>query len=241
MRGGTTIRCFALGLIVSVSVVRAQEQPADEELDIRLFRAINSTQDPAREKIFDWVDATAISSFAVIPTVYTVARTLDGVEGGIDNAGILLIVSQALSFGVTGGLKHLVGRPRPFDALENVNLRPRKPPSDPSFPSGHTSQAFAIATFLSLKHPNALVIIPAFLWATTIGYARVYLGYHYPSDVVGGMLVGAGVAWAVWQNRTAIVRWKQRTFGGENVSIADQKDFGGRVEILRLSIPIAQF
>jgi undecaprenyl-diphosphatase len=139
---------------------------------------------------------------------------------------------------MTTGIKHLLCRDRPFEALDNVKVRERPSPGDPSFPSGHASQAFAIATFLSMRHPQAAVMIPSFLWAGAVGYARVYLGYHYPSDVLGGMVLGAGIAWIVWQNREGIVRWKKRTFGGQNVAITSQREWRG-FEIFRLTVPIS--
>ena len=64
-----------------------------------------------------------------------------------------------------------------------------------SFPSGHTSSAFCTATSLSLLFPKWYVAVPSYLYAATVGYARMYQGVHYPSDVLVGALVGAGSAW----------------------------------------------
>jgi len=54
--------------------------------------------------------------------------------------------------------------------------------------------AFATATSLSLEYPKWYVIVPAYTWAGTVGYSRMHLGVHYPSDVLIGALVGAGSA-----------------------------------------------
>ena len=64
-----------------------------------------------------------------------------------------------------------------------------------SFPSGHTSFAFATATSLSIKYPRWYVIAPSYLWAGAVGYSRMNLGVHYPSDVLAGAMLGAGSAW----------------------------------------------
>ena len=64
-----------------------------------------------------------------------------------------------------------------------------------SFPSGHVSAAFCTATSLSLRFHKWYVIAPSFLWATSVGWARMYQGVHYPSDVLAGAIVGAGSAW----------------------------------------------
>jgi membrane-associated phospholipid phosphatase len=52
-----------------------------------------------------------------------------------------------------------------------------------SFPSQHTSFAFATATALSLQYRKWWVVVPAYTWAAMVGYSRLYLGQHYPSDV----------------------------------------------------------
>jgi membrane-associated phospholipid phosphatase len=61
-------------------------------------------------------------------------------------------------------------------------------------PSAHTSSAFATATSLSLAFPKWYVVVPSFVWASSVGYSRMHLGVHYPSDVLVGALVGSGSA-----------------------------------------------
>ncbi len=94
---------------------------------------------------------------------------------------------------ITTGLKFGVDRERPFVSYPNDITKYTKAGSK-SFPSGHTSSAFCTATILSLEYPKWYVIVPAYAYACAIGYSRMYLGVHYPSDVLGGALIGTGTA-----------------------------------------------
>ena len=91
-------------------------------------------------------------------------------------------------------LKKLVNRPRPYQTYNNIY--PDEIDLSNSFPSGHTSVAFASATSLFLVTKKWYLGIPALGWATAVGYSRIYLGQHYPSDVLVGAVVGAGSAFA---------------------------------------------
>lgn len=100
--------------------------------------------------------------------------------------------STALTFGVNALVKLIVKRPRPF--IQNVKIVPVYRAQGYSFPSGHASTSIATATALSVAYPKWYVIAPAFLWAGSVSYSRMYLGVHYPTDVAGGALLGAGTA-----------------------------------------------
>ncbi|HEX9512174.1 MAG TPA: phosphatase PAP2 family protein [Puia sp.] len=103
--------------------------------------------------------------------------------------------STAVSYLLDYAIKKLVKRPRPF--LSNIQLRPVYRPGEYSFPSGHTSSAFGAITSLSKAYPKWYVIAPSFLWAASVGYSRMYLGVHYPTDVAAGALLGVGSAFSM--------------------------------------------
>lgn len=101
--------------------------------------------------------------------------------------------SVAGTFVLTYGMKHLVGRDRPYDRYPD-RVHPYSHESSPSFPSGHTATAFALATSLSIRYPKWYVIAPTALWACSVGVSRMNEGVHYPSDVLAGAALGAGCA-----------------------------------------------
>lgn len=101
-----------------------------------------------------------------------------GLEGAI-----ALTISQSITY----GLKSLLSRERPYKILENLNtfdiiLK------DYSFPSGHSSASFTIATIIAMTIPRISVIV--FPIALIIGISRIYLGVHYPTDVAAGIVLG---------------------------------------------------
>ena len=99
--------------------------------------------------------------------------------------GITVGIGQAMSI----GLKHLFKRPRPFMSYPDI-IHPVNYGTGPSFPSGHTTLAFSTATSLALTRKQWSVTLPITLWAGSVGYSRMYLGRHYPTDVLGGLAVG---------------------------------------------------
>lgn len=85
-------------------------------------------------------------------------------------------------------LKNLIGRIRPYEMIQNLSILVSAP-GDPSFPSGHTASSFAMATVLFLCCPKKYGV-PALILAALISFSRLYLGVHYPTDVLFGLLSG---------------------------------------------------
>lgn len=100
-------------------------------------------------------------------------------------------------------LKNVIARVRPYVLLEGLQLI-TKEPSDYSFPSGHTGSAFAVASVLFLCMPRK-VGIPAVILAALIAFSRLYLGAYFPTDVMGGAVIGCltgVIAWKlVWKRK----------------------------------------
>ena len=100
---------------------------------------------------------------------------------------VILFISQI----IVQSLKKLLGRERPYVILEKLNTFGIDL-SDYSFPSGHTTASFSIATTLALNIPVLTYLV--FILASIIGISRIYLGVHYPTDVAAGIILGMGSA-----------------------------------------------
>jgi membrane-associated phospholipid phosphatase len=103
------------------------------------------------------------------------------------------LAAIVVNTGITTVLKYSINRDRPYITYPDITKKSAG--GSPSFPSGHTASAFATATSISLSYPKWYVIVPTYAWAGTVGYSRMHLGVHYPSDVIAGALIGTGSAW----------------------------------------------
>ncbi|SHK01136.1 phosphatase PAP2 family protein [Paramaledivibacter caminithermalis] len=131
-----------------------------------------------------------ITSLGNIGLVWIIISIIMLISKKYRKAGILGIYSLIIS-AVLGELllKNIIGRSRPFMEITSIKLLIPKPISY-SFPSGHTASSFAaVAAFIKVID-NKIVIIPLALLGILIAFSRIYLLVHYPSDILGGIVLG---------------------------------------------------
>ncbi|WP_345948317.1 phosphatase PAP2 family protein [Mucilaginibacter sp. PAMB04274] len=181
-------KLIVLMLVLQASFVKSQNW------DISLLNKFNPNNGN-QSSSWKFVSNNAIYMSAATPLALAVAgiATHDQkLKQTALNTGVALVGNTAITF----FMKNSIQRPRPFVTWgDKVMLQGNTSPSDYSFPSGHTSTAFSVATSVSLAYPKWYVIAPSFAFASATAYSRMYRGAHYPSDVLCGMLVGSGSAY----------------------------------------------
>ena len=111
-------------------------------------------------------------------------------------AGIALVFSVLINNVL---IKPNVGRIRPYEVVDGLKLIIEKQ-DDPSFPSGHSGASFAAAVVFLVKGPRKIGI-PAIIVAALIAFSRLYVGVHYPTDVICGIITGtfcAIISFMIW-------------------------------------------
>ena len=103
---------------------------------------------------------------------------------GLMSAAAMIVNSLA----VNALIKHIVARTRPYEVIETLTILIERQP-DTSFPSGHASVSFAAAVVL-FRNCDKRIGITALILASLIALSRLYVGVHYPSDVICGVIAG---------------------------------------------------
>ncbi|MBI4142600.1 phosphatase PAP2 family protein [Candidatus Uhrbacteria bacterium] len=154
-----------------------------------------------------WAVLDAVGRFAAVALLFVLAAgafcVLVVVPHGVRRRAALALVSAAI---VAYGVSQLIGivafRPRPFVTHPEVRQLIAKAATEKSFPSGHATVAFALATSVSLMIPfgtrrRRWIRFAMYALALGIAVGRVYVGVHYVSDMLAGAFLGTGCAWLV--------------------------------------------
>lgn len=188
------------------------EARAQPFVDRAVLPAVYELDGPVAEGVFRRSNA---SFYPVVLGASLAGWGVAAVQAATDReahwaAAYRLTLSELGTLGVVVGLKNLVQRPRPYHTVPGVTSRsgryqPDQDAFDPyAFPSGHAALSFALATSLTLSDPKWYVAVPAYGWATAVALSRVWLGVHYPTDILAGAAIGAGAAVLVYLVRETI-------------------------------------
>ncbi len=184
------------------------------QLDQQLFNLINHGLNSSALDVF----MALLSSWPIWRPFVFIAGALALVFGGFKARALVccaLLTILVADTGVANAIKHLANRPRPYQAMAGVRVvrlqkthprslsvthpavvtlssLPSKKRDNRSFPSGHATNNFAFATVLAWVYRRRGWLY--FIVATLVAWSRVYVGDHYPLDVIGAAAIGAGVA-----------------------------------------------
>lgn len=177
------------------------------DIDADALLAINGLNDAFQDAFWWMVSAKWSSLLLVLALLWILMR-----QNRRHALLVLLMVAVAVLVAdqVSSGLiKHLVERLRPTHdpSLENaVHVINGYRGGMYGFVSSHAANFFAIATLVTLIMRRGLVAAALYGWGLVQCYSRIYLGVHYPGDILGGMIVGLLAGWLVW----CLMRWVQR-------------------------------
>ena len=167
-----------------------------QNLDIRILRQINEHRNEHLDGAFKTI-SNSVSPISIAAPILIFGTGLIEKDQELKQKGLVIGASFLVTTVFATTLKHAVNRARPFETYPDIQKLSDGGSS--SFPSGHTSDAFSTATSLSLAFPKWYVIAPSYVYAAAVGYSRMHLGVHYPSDVLAGAFVGAGSAFLCYK------------------------------------------
>lgn len=165
--------------------------------DIWLFRLVNhSIASPLLDQVMLFLTNrdlwSAVGVLALVFAIYRKSKKL------ILYCVVLVMAISITDFVTYRVLKQSIARPRPCYSIEDVRLVPPRCGSDYGFPSNHASNGMTAAVVTGLFFRRRKVWAAGLALVAIVGFTRVYLGVHYPLDIIAGYIFGALVGWFVY-------------------------------------------
>ena len=203
---------FYVLIIIGLPILVLAQPP---KWDVDIFRSINDSRTTFLNAAIGGNDNMVLPFAIAVPALFGGIGAAEKDAYTFDS-GLMVGLSEVSAFAVYYVLKNVVvKRERPYVALSDVHTMHLDTADKYSMPSGHTTAAFAIATALTLRYPKPYVYIPAFAWATFVGYGRIYMGLHYPSDVLAGAILGSASAFAIHLISPQVTKWREKILGDD--------------------------
>ena len=195
-------------LYLIIIIICIQVKAFSQNADIDILKSINKNETVFKNTYLEF-SASSVNAVSIAAPVGIALIGFIRHDKNLKEDALYMGSSILVSTIVTLSTKHIVNRQRPFAKYPFIITR-----DDTdiwlSFPSGHTSAAFCTATSMALRYRKWYVIGPAYVYAASVGWARMYQGVHYPSDVLAGALVGACSAWLGYKAQKWIAGKKER-------------------------------
>ena len=156
-----------------------------KKVDIALLHFINTKlKCKILDKIMPIITFFGSATFCAVFVVLTIISK----NKDIKNLGVISSLSIIVSSGITHFIKRIKNRIRPYIKLPEI-IANKIGVDDYSFPSGHTTAAFSIGMSIAFRFTGLATF--SLILATLVGFSRIYLGVHYPTDVAAGAIVGS--------------------------------------------------
>ncbi len=204
--------------------VGASDSESSENIDVKLFHSINNHRSVFLNNVISISDKSVMPNAIAAPLgLFAISRANDNKYD--ENSAIIMGSSEVLTVGFSYLIKRVIQRDRPNVYWKYIHCDLENSPTDRfSFPSIHSATAFSMATSLSLRYNDKpFMIAGLYTYALLVSYGRVYLGVHYPSDVLTGALIGTGSSVLMYSLRKEIIKLKSNVF---NEDYSDEKGKG---------------
>jgi len=184
-----------------------------QNLDIDILKEININRNTKLDPSFKIISTTEGYLGIGIP-ISVCVTALARKDKLLLEKGLNMSLALAINTLGTYSLKRTINRDRP--GVTYPTIQALESERHYSFPSGHTSNAFVTATSLSLNFKKWYIVVPSYVWACGVGYSRMHLGMHYPSDVVAGAVLGMGSAWVSYKANRWIKNYYYKKYNQNN-------------------------
>jgi undecaprenyl-diphosphatase len=172
-----------------------------QDVDINILTRINLHRNRAWDSFFRTITNSAGIVAILLPVLLLCIGRI-GKGTGIWEGGIYGAWAYIIAVVTDTSLKYILNKPRPFITYPFIEKAGAG--GSPSFPSGHTTDAFVTAGVLSIICQRWYITLGIYTWALLVAYSRVDLGVHYPSDVLGGSALGTMAAFICCSIKTKI-------------------------------------